>query len=68
MYGVSTLTKKKKKTRPTKIKDTKGKRTTAQPLNKNTTETEEEPIQCNAYYNKVSKIIWTKDKEENIHQ
>ena len=57
MYGVSTLTKKKKKTRPTKIKDTKGKRTTAQPLNKNTTETEEEPIQCNAYYNKVSKII-----------
>ena len=57
MYGVSTLTKKKKKTKPTRIKDTKGKRIIAQPPNKNTTETEEEPIQCNAYYNKVSKIV-----------
>ena len=38
-----------------KIKDTKEKRTTAQPLNENTTETGKEPMQCSAYYNEVSK-------------
>ena len=60
MYRVSTLIK-KKKTKPTKIKDIKGKRTIAQPLNENTTKTGREPMQCSAYYNKVSKK-WSKPR------